>query len=526
MNGLLAEVLAATAVRRGDAPALTFLDARLEGRTYSYDELFARATQLADVLEARGLPPEAPLGILLRRQEEQTLHYLAALLAGHVPAILTPPNRKLDPETFAATIHATTAAVGFGAVVTDLELELAAPTLRPWTLEPAGEGTVAPSSEAGGLAFVQFSSGTTGLKKGVAVGHEAAVAQLDAYARAISLTTDDVIVSWLPLYHDMGFIACLNLPLASGAHAVMLDPLDWVAAPDLYLHAVERHRATLGWHPNFAFAFMADRVRRSCEADVSSLRALFNCSEPVTHRSQERFRERFAPHGLRSGVFHGCYAMAETTFALTYGSELDEGGLERSCGGIAVSVGAPIEGVELRAVRADGMPAAEREVGEIEVRAPFLFAGYYENPLATAAAFDDGWYRTGDLGYESGGRWFVSGRSKDLIIVAGVNVQPHDVEELVGGLDGARPGRVSCFGERDERTETERLVVLLEADGSQAELAALRTAARTAILATFQVSNLAVEVVPPRWLVKSSSGKMARGANRDKWRRGRLSTAA
>jgi fatty-acyl-CoA synthase len=507
-------VLAATAARRGSAPALTFLDARLEATTYAFAELFEHVDVLAERFRARGLPADAPVGILLRSQEAQVLHYLAALRAGLVPSVLTPPSRKLDAATFAATIAASAEAIGFGGIVTDLDLQLAAPTYAPRSLEPTGAGTREPSVAASGLAFVQFSSGTTGLKKGVGVGNAAVLAQIDAYGRALGVHEDDVIVSWLPLYHDMGFIASLNLPLALGVHTVMLEPLDWVAAPDSYLHAVERHRATLGWHPNFAYAFMADRVRATSRSELSSLRALVNCSEPVTRRSQERFRERFTAHGLRAEVFHGCFAMAETTFALTHGAETDPGASD----GDAVSVGAAIAGAELRAVRADGSEASEREVGELEARAPFLFDGYYGNPGATDAAVCDGWYRTGDLGYRVGDRWFVCGRAKDLIVVAGVNVHPHDVEEVVGALPGALAGRVSCFGERDEQKETERVVVIVESHGDVDEQAALRTAARKAILATFQIANFDVVVVPPRWLQKSSSGKIARSANREKWR--------
>jgi acyl-CoA synthetase (AMP-forming)/AMP-acid ligase II len=259
---------------------------------------------------------------------------------------------------------------------------------------------------------------------------------------------------------------------------------------------------------------MADRVRSTSRSDLSSLRALVNCSEPVTRRSQERFRERFASHGLRPGVFHGCYAMAETTFALTHGSEKDAGADD----GDAVSVGAAIDGVELRATRPDGSEASEREIGELEARAPFLFAGYYGNPDATSAALQHGWYRTGDLGYRVGGRWFVCGRAKDMLVVAGVNVHPHDVEEVVGALPGARPGRVSCFGERDDGKETERVVILVESTGDTEARAALQTAPRPAVLATFQIANFDVAVVPPRWLQKSSSGKIARSANREKWR--------
>jgi fatty-acyl-CoA synthase len=517
------------AEREPAAPALTFLDTRLEAVSYSYGQLFARVDEIAGRLARHRLDPAAPFGILSSSQETQVLHYLAALSLGLTPAILTPPNRKLNPEYFLATTRAVIAYGGFSAVVTDLEdLELGATTLAPDSVELRRRGTVPLSDGAAGAAFLQFSSGTTGIKRGVLVGHEAALAQLDAYGKALGLGAGDCIVSWLPLYHDMGFVACLNLPLAHGAHCVMMNPLDWVANPVMYLEAATRYRATLGWNPNFAYAFMAERVRDADGIDLSSLRGLVNCSEPVTHRSQQLFADRFAAHGAAADVFVGCYAMAETTFALTHAWSTQTEGLDRAgpedlqSRGAAlplVSVGIPIEGVELAVADSDGNPLSERRIGELVARAPFTFAGYYGNEADTVRAFRDGWYRTGDLGYRVGESFFVCGRHKDLVIVGGVNVHPQDIEEVAGSVDGARPGRVAAFAEHDGRAETERVTVLIESSSAGAERTRLVMDARQAILASLQIANFGVEVVPPGWLIKSSSGKMARSANREKWAR-------
>jgi fatty-acyl-CoA synthase len=413
-------------------------------------------------------------------------------------------------------------------VISDVEpLRLPFPTLAPFTLAGGDAARRAERAEPLRAAFLQFSSGTTGIKRGVPIGADTAFAQLDVYASALGLSAGDVILSWLPLYHDMGFVACLNMPLAHGVHTVMLDPIRWVTNPATFLRAASDYRATLAWNPNFAYAFMAQRVRER-DLDgvrIDSLRGLANCSEPVTHESQQQFLERFAPVGAREDMFWGCYAMAETTFALTHGTPSDPGYLDEQGpsesgslrGRVQVSVGRALPGVELRVVAEDGEDLPDRRIGELWVRSPFNFEGYHRDDEATAASHADGWYRTGDLGYRAGAAFYVVGRKKDLIIVGGVNVFPQDVEELVAGIDGVTPGRVSAFSDFDPALQTERVVVLFESELDAEAADALVLHARQLILASFQIANFGVHRVEPGWLVKSSSGKMARSANRAKW---------
>jgi fatty-acyl-CoA synthase len=528
----LLDALRAAAGRRPDAPAFTFVGGRPE--PYSYGELFARAEALASRLHERELRTDAPLGLLLRRQEDQVLHYVAALVAGLVPAILTPPNPKLNREYYVETMAGVLARSRFSAVVTDVEgLELPTSTLRPYQLEVVRAiDDMDRGAEELEAALLQFSSGTTGIKRGVLVTHDAALAQLRTYGEAIGLTEDDVIVSWLPLYHDMGFIACLNMPLAYGVHTVMIDPIDWVTRPSIFLRAASEHRATVSWNPNFAYAFMAQRVpARDLEGvDLSSFRGLVNCSEPVTHASQEAFRERFHPYGLAEGVFWGCYAMAETTFALTHGIVADPMSQDRvgptdaeTRAEVYVSVGRPLPDVEIRVVLPDGADAEDRRLGELYVRSPFNFTGYFNDPEATAAAFDDGWYRTGDVGYRADGAFYVLDRKKDVLIVGGVNVFPRDLEDLVSGVDGVINGRTVAFSEFDERLQTERIVVLFESEldeGTERDELVLEV--RQRLLAAFQIANFQVDAVEPGWLVKSSAGKISRRANRTKWLSGSI----
>ena len=530
--GRLARRIAAAARNSADRAAITFLDDQLAPRTYTFGELIAAATQIADRLASTGVDRSLPLGILLRTHEEQVLHYLGALFAGAVPAILAPPNRKLNREYYTETMAAVLEQSGFSAVITDLD-EIAAgyPSMTPWSLQQRDGQALRSDSGTSvdpNVSFMQFSSGTTGIKRGVLVTDEAVLAQLESYAAALRLSQDDVIVSWLPLYHDMGFIACLNLPLAFGVHTVMLDPVDWVTDPSRFLLAATRYGATLSWNPNFAYAFMGQRVpeARLSGVDLSSVRGLVNCSEPVTEESQRMFADRFAAYGLAGDAFVGCYAMAETVFALTHGDRRDPDHLDwtgpvedarREGSRAYVSVGRPLAGVDLRVFADDGDELGDRRIGELWVRSPFNLSGYYRNPEATTAAFQGEWYRTGDLGYRVGDAFYVVGRKKDVLIVGGVNVFPQDLEDLVSELKGVKPGRVSAFGQFDPRQQTDRVVVLAESEleGEEARQAVLGI--RQRVQAAFHITGFKVHLVPAGWLVKSTAGKMARGANREKW---------
>jgi fatty-acyl-CoA synthase len=522
----LYDALVAFADREPEAPAFTFLGANPS--RYSFGGVAARADRLGARL-AEALPPGSLVGILLRTQEDQTLHYLAALRAGLVPAVLTPPNRKLNPRYYAQTTSAVLRRSAFAGVVTDVEeLELATRTFSPFTFEPTAEPRELQQPVAAtDVALLQFSSGTTGMKRGVPLRCSQVLTQIEAYGDAIALSPSDVIVSWLPLYHDMGFMACLNMPLARGIHTVVLDPIDWVTRPATFLRAVSEFDGTLAWNPNFAYAFMAERVRDEDldEVDLRSVRGLVNCSEPVTHESEQRFLQRFAPHGLRPDVFWGCYAMAETTFALSHGTAADPGahdaegptGATRLRSEVQVSVGRPLPGVHLTVTDDAGRPLPDRHVGELRVRSPFNFDGYYNDAEATALAHRADWYLTGDLGYAVGESFFVTGRKKDVLIVGGVNVFPQDLEAAVSELDGVVPGRVSASSEFDPAVQSERITILFESALEGAELRRLVVAARQKVLAAFQIANFDIHPVEPGWLVKSTSGKMARAENHRQW---------
>jgi acyl-CoA synthetase (AMP-forming)/AMP-acid ligase II len=333
----------------------------------------------------------------------------------------------------------------------------------------------------------------------------------------------------------MGLIAAYYLPLTFGIPTVQLDPFQWVSAPVLLLEAVSRERATLCWLPNFAYHFIADRVRDEDLDGVrlDSLRMLINCSEPVRAASHTRLLERFQQYGLRETCLAACYAMAETTFAATQTppeqaarvlpvlrDELARGNVVRTsnlgAARLCVSSGSVISGCHIRVVDTERRDVAPGRVGEIAIASVSLFDGYRNYPEKTVEVLDDGWYYTGDLGFVDKSEYFVIGRQKDIIIIAGNNMYPEDVEDAVGRASGVLAGRVVAFGVEDETIGTEILCVIAETD---AQSDADRKRVRVNVLKAgmdMDVTISRVYLVPPRWLIKSSAGKPSRSANRER----------
>jgi len=485
--------------------------------------------------------------ICLGHSPELHAAFLGALLAGRVPTMVAPPSPRMERRKYTDAFARMLDHVRPSEVITSSSVLASLEELTPEALAGhrllAAE-TISPSPARGipvvsadDVALVQHSSGTTGLQKGVAITHRALFAQLRSYADTLSLTNEDVIVSWLPLYHDMGFVACFLLPLVTGVPVVELSPFDWVARPQTLLTAIERHRGTLAWLPNFAFSFLGSVRTSDGEGapDLSSVRAFVNCSEPVMAASHRAFAKRWPD--VRPSQLTTCYAMAENVFAVTQSpvgeaprvAQLSRRALEVERRAAAVvgdepaveltSNGRPIAGVSVAILDADGASLPEGRVGEIGVKGTSLFEGYFHRPDLTAAAFVDGWYRTGDLGFIVDGELYVTGRKKDLVILAGRNFHPGDIEAEVSTIEGVLPGRVAAFGDSDEASGTELLVIVAESElEDRAVKAKLELEIRKRVAQTFDCTVARTAIVPPRWLVKSTSGKVARADTRAKYR--------
>ncbi len=543
------EVLVANLARSDDRPFLTLIQGEGRAESFSYGDLLARAAAWAGLYRARGLDRGDRIVVILRHSVDLYAAYLGAIVAGMVPAMFAHPSPKLSEQEYFRTIGDLLRSARARLVVTypELAAKLAEPLDRLPTVEGAVLADDLPCPRADiaaamanaapdDCAFLQYSSGTTGLKKGVAISHRAVIWQLRAYADAIDASARDVIVSWLPLYHDMGLIACFFLPIALRSRLVAMSPFDWVRRPALWAEAVTEYRGTLAWLPNFAFNFMARNVADVGAYDFASLRGVVNCSEPILAASHDAFLARFRPCGFKAEALSVCYAMAETTFAATSGGFgrapamdwIDDAAFARTGRAHAVDPGTPgarrlvgsgraLTETEI-AIRDDnGENCGDRRLGEIALRSPCLFAEYDGNPTATAAALQDGWCLTGDLGYLAHGELFVVGRKKDLIIVGGQNVYPQDFEALVNDVEGIVAGRTVAIGIDDPESGTEKLVVLAETTLGAAEQGDLARRIHRRIAEASEVVARDTRLVAPGWLRKSTSGKISRNANRAKY---------
>lgn len=543
--GMVTDRLARRLAEAGDRIALVMPGRR--GCRWTCAGLLAHAAGAAARLDG-AIAAGTPVAIMRASGPAQIADVLGCLLAGALPCLLAPPNPRMAPEAFERRLHGLLGrvATGPGSALLLADAALAG-FLQPIAtrmglrlIADAGAGPgdaaallAAAAARPEPLAFLQHSSGTTGTPKGVVIDEGMLLAHADAYARVLRPGADDVIVSWLPLYHDMGYAACWWGALLWGVPLVQLDNFLWAADPALLLEAVHEHRGTLVWLPNFAFNHLARAVpaERSRQLDLSSVRRWISCSEPVLGSSIDRFLERFAGNGVDASRVVGCYGMAENVFAVSQPASgparrlrvdrtaLDGGRVVATDAGMGrelVSSGPPVPGVAV-AVLIDGRPSAEPDrLGELALRSPFMLRAYHARPDETAAALVDGWYRTGDLGFLHDGEVHVVGRSKDLIIVGGRNLDPTEVEDVVAGVPGATPGRVGCLGLDSDEAGTQEVHVVVETERPAGEHSALIAAVKAAVFRDTGHAVRAVHCVEPRWLVKSSSGKIARGENRDR----------
>ena len=515
----------------------------------TYAGLTARGSQFATLLRSEGITPGEIVVVLLPHSSDLYSAFFGAILGGFVPTMLAVPSFKLNPEYYRQELLALLRRIEARALITDTataehlslvggvgpRLEestrlVLADRLTPEQCSPP-DLSVRPDDPV----LLQHSSGSTGLKKGVALSNAAVLRQVELYAPLLQFRPEDRIASWLPLYHDMGLIACAVLPLVEGVPVSALSPFHWITRPASLLHLITEDRCTHAWLPNFAYEFMASRVRNSQLEGVrlDSMRAWINCSEPTVPRSHRHFLERFRPYGVREETLWTCYAAAETTFAVSQ-SNLDapprvervdrDAFLTRRLALPAageetpalelMSGGRLLPETEIRIVSDEGLDLGERHVGEIAVRSASLFTGYFRDAEATDRALKDGWYFTGDLGYQAEGHLFITGRKKDVIIIAGKNYYPQDIERIVSDTPGIYPGRVVALGLDDPVLGTQRLIVLAEvSDPADVDSSDLAAEVRKRMSEHLDCGIDDLRLLPHMWLLKTSSGKIARAPN-------------
>lgn len=533
-----------------DRPAIIYVATEAKPITITRQYFLEACQKHAHALRRSGIRPGDLVIIAHTQNLESIFLFWGALLIGAIPSMFPTLTEKLDAEIYMRDIDELVRLSNVRAVLTTDEF---APQLASRVactvygshqlienIQPSPFDWQIPSPDE--IAFLQHSSGTTGLQKGVALSHVAVLNQLSSYAEVLRLNHEDVIVSWLPLYHDMGLIAAFIQPLVQGIPLVLMSPFDWVSHPSLLIKAIHNYRGTLCWLPNFAYNHCVRAIRqRDVEhLDLSSMRAFINCSEPVRHDSHLLFAERFAANGVTLDKLTVSYAMAENTFAvtqspvgkyppvdtvdrLTLQNELRASPIAASeHSETLVSCGKPIPGVRIKIVGENGFDLDEHCVGEVYVKSNSMLTGYYKrNDLSP---FDrEGWYHTGDRGYIADGEIYIVGRSKDLIINAGKNIYPQDLEAIVNAVAGVHPGRAVAFGVFDEREGTELIAVVAETSSKDSsEHTRIMKDIRQAVSRQANVTVNYVTLVEKGWLIKTSSGKIARGKNREKWLQERM----
>ena len=536
-----------------DQVSVYLLDSRSPDKPVTYRNMFERAVSYADALMQSGIRPGEVVIIILPHGLDMICSFFGAILAGAVPSYMPFLTEKLSPDQYRTSLSALFEVAKPAAAITYSEFSPEVIRARGDKATPreilVAEGIQTTnlsneswlpglSASSKDIALLQHSSGTTGLQKGVALSHRSVFNQLNSYGKAIQLSNRDVIVSWLPLYHDMGLIAGFLMPILQRIPLVLMSPFDWVRAPARLLRAISTYRGTLCWLPNFAYNFCAQKIRdRELQnVDLSSLRAVINCSEPMYWSSHQLFLERFSPYGFNPEALATSYAMAENVFAVTQGgigSPLVTETIDRQAFLLEqraelssqnentlrmVSAGQPIDNTSLRVVDSQGESLPERQIGEIVIHSDCMLSGYYHRPDLTEKAFLDGWFLTGDLGYVADGELFVTGRKKDLIIVGGKNIYPQDLERLASEVEGVHPGRVVAFGVFNEQAGTEEVVIVAEVDENNPYARQIISdQIRQHVTRNSDIALRFAYVVDRGWLLKTSSGKIARAANRQKF---------
>ena len=560
----------------------------------TYGDLVANATSVAARLRQRGIRPGDTVAVMLPTCRDFFYCFMGIQLAGAIPVPIYPPFRADRIQEYADRQAAILRNAQVRLLITFRQAGAVARLVQPHVPSLGGVVTATKLAEPGDttgftphrahghdIAFLQYTSGSTGDPKGVTLTHSNVLANIRSIGEAAELRGGDVGVSWLPLYHDMGLIGAWLSLMHFGVPVAIMSPLAFLSRPERWLWALHHHRGTVTAAPNFAYELCVRKIAdRDIEGlDLSAWRAALNGAEPVNAETLERFAERFAKYGFKRSALMPVYGLAEATLAVTFTppgrgplvERVDRRTFERD-GRAAparegdatalalVSSGRPVPGYEVRIVDAEGREVPDGVEGRLWFRGAGATRGYYRNPEATklirpqaggnagilpalsgaesglespgrleagatagATGAAEDWVDSGDRAYRSNGEIFITGRTKDIIIKAGRNLYPHEIEELAGRVHGVRTGCVVAFGVRDEKLGSERLVVV-------AETRERDTAARERIVAkvnqtvaeAIDLPPDVVELVPPHSIPKTSSGKLRRDATRRLYLAGRI----
>ncbi|HEY9722123.1 MAG TPA: fatty acyl-AMP ligase [Oscillatoriaceae cyanobacterium] len=548
----LPELLRLQAQRLGDRRFLMLLDEQEQRTPVSFAGLAEQAAAFAAGLRRAGVRTGDRVLLMLPTGAPFLAALFGTLTLGAVAVPLYPPFQLRGIGPYLERLGRIVAAVDARVFVVDSAFKLLVhaglgascpPVFTPDCLAATPEEAVPVDPDA--PAVIQFSSGTTGPQKGVVLSHRQILANCRAIAARLDLREGLRGVSWLPLYHDMGLIGSLFIPLLVGLEGTLFSPRNFLLEPAMWLRLASEQRAEILMGPNFAYALLMRRVRpeQCADLDLSCVRILLNGAEPVLPGTLRRFEAHFAGTGLRPGAMLGVYGLAEMALGVTMpeaggGTCVDRIDAARlGCSGEALpddgpealelaGLGRPLDGYEVQVRDAAGLALPERREGRIAVRGPSRMLQYWQSPELTAQTLADGWCATGDLGYLADGVLYVTGRESEVIIRAGRNFHPHELELAAESVPGVRGGSAVAFGVPDAERGTERVIVAFETRRAPDAHVRLAHAVQLAVqAATGLAPDLAI-ALEPNTLPKTTSGKKQRRQARDAYVAGRLGRAS
>jgi len=529
--------------------ALVFAAGDGTEKTVTYGRLDTDASSIGKHLASEGIARGDVVALAMEHGYPVIAGFLGAMHIGAVPVILPYASPSTPDRSYREQAGRLLREVGARAVLTLPRTHAALADLgqyRPiaWTLpEPGAEPSDAPrltDADPAQPAYLQLTSGSTRTPRGVVIPHSAVLRHLEALSEGFPFGRSDVSVGWLPVHHDMGLVTQILLPLAVGGTSVLLAPHAWLRRPVALMRAVDQHRGTFGTMPNFGFEHCLRRIPDAEMAglDLGSLRTLVCGGEPIRAETMERFATQFSRFGLSPKALMAGYGMAENTVGITHGAcgggiradhvgraALESDGVAIPAGGDEpdavdiVCCGVPFSGTQVDVVDGSGATLPERRVGEIRICGDALFAGYRQGAGATVSVQREGWHHTGDRGYLAGGELYVLGRQDDLIITAGRNVSPEEIEAAIVEPPEGEIRRAVAFGVRDDRLGTEVPVAVVEIRGRierprEHDIGGL---IRSRVKAALDVELGDVRLVRTGWIAVTTSGKVARRACRSKY---------
>jgi acyl carrier protein len=523
--------------------------------TMSYRDLQTAARAVAQGLISRDIVPGDRIAMMLPTSTDFFASFFGILYAGAVPVPIYPPARMAQLEEHMRRQIVILRNAGARALITVPEGRALAVLLRSQIDTLNSVETVAtlsaertamplpPLNDPEAMGLMQYTSGSTGDPKGVVLTHKGLLENVRSMGHAMDASSADVFVSWLPLYHDMGLIGAWLGTCYFGARLYVMSPIAFLVRPATWLWTMHKYRATFSGGPNFAFELCASRIDEADleGLDLSSLRFIVDGAEPISPQTLRRFDARFQRYDMDKGVVSPSYGLAENCVGLCFpppgrGPLIDRikreplarsgtaepAGPDDTDAIEMVACGHPIENNEVRIVDGAGRELGERQEGMLEFRGPSVTKGYFRNEEKTRELFHDGWVKSGDRAYIAAGDIYITGRVKDIIIRAGRNTYPQEIEEALSAIPGIRKGGVAAFGSPDPENGTERLIVMAETKETNPEArAALIAKAHEAVTAIAGSAADDIVLVPPRGVPKTSSGKVRRSSAKELYETGR-----